>query len=66
MKGAALTAHEREEIPVSIENQESASAIVRRLGRGTSTITRQVKRSGGRERHSVVVCPSVTSTNCSR
>lgn len=51
MAGAALTAHEREEIRVGIENEESASSIARRLGRVTSTVTREVRRNGGREKY---------------
>ena len=52
MAGAALSAIEREEIGVGIENEESASEIARRLGRVASTITREITRNGGRARNS--------------
>lgn len=54
MAGAALSAHEREEIRVGIEVKESLSDIARRLERTPSTITREVKRNGGRLRYCAV------------
>jgi IS30 family transposase len=51
MAGAVLSAHEREEIRVGIETKESLSDVARRLGRVPSTITREVKRNGGRSRY---------------
>ena len=54
MAGAALNAHEREEIRVGIEVKESLSDIARRLERTPSTITREVKRNGGRHRYCAV------------
>lgn len=48
MPGSALSAHEREEIRVGIETEESMRSIARRLGRSPSTIAREVKRNGGR------------------
>ena len=54
MAGAALTAHEREEIRVGIEAKESLSDIARRLARAPSTITREVKRNGGCSRYCAV------------
>ena len=54
MAGTALSAHEREEIRVGIEVKESLSDIARRLGRTPSTITREVKRNGGRLRYCAV------------
>lgn len=54
MAGAALSAHEREEIRVGIEALESLSDIARRLDRHPSTVTREVKRNGGRVRYCAV------------
>jgi len=51
MAGAVLTAHEREEIRVGIEADESLSDIARRLDRAPSTVCREVDRSGGRRRY---------------
>ncbi|EQD72635.1 Integrase catalytic region, partial [mine drainage metagenome] len=54
MAGAVLSAHEREEIRVGIEVEESLSDIARRLGRVPSTVTREVKRNGGRSSYCAV------------
>ena len=54
MAGAVLSAHEREEIRVGLEAAESLSDIARRLGRCPSTITREVKRNGGRSSYCAV------------
>ncbi len=51
MAGAVLTAHEREEIRVGIEADESLSDIAGRLDRAPSTICREVDRNGGRHRY---------------
>jgi len=51
MPGSALSAHEREEIRVGIETEESVRSIARRLGRSPSTISREVRRNGGRSRY---------------
>jgi IS30 family transposase len=51
MPGAVLSVAEREEIRVGIEVKESLSDIARRLDRSPSTITREVKRNGGRRRY---------------
>lgn len=48
---AVLTAHEREEIRVGIEADESLSDIALRLGRAPSTVCREVDRKGGRHRY---------------
>ena len=54
MAGAVLRAHDRQKIHVGIEINESLSDIARRLDRAPSTITREVKRSGGRRRYCAV------------
>ena len=51
MAVVALDAHEREEIRVGLEAEESFRAISRRLGREPSTVMREVKRNGGRSHY---------------
>lgn len=46
-----LSIKEREEITVALQRGESFSGIARRLGRSTSTISREVNANGGRERY---------------
>lgn len=48
----SLAVREREQILLGIGRDESLTAIARRLGRSPSTITREVKANGGRERYS--------------
>ena len=47
-----LTIRDREQILLGINAQETMSAIARSLGRSPSTITREVKANGGRDRYS--------------
>lgn len=49
MPGTALTMEEREEISRGLVEDETFSAIARRIGRHTSTVSREVARGGGRE-----------------
>jgi len=51
MPGTALSAHEREEIRVGLEANDAFAVIARRLGRPTSTISREVATNGGRHRY---------------
>jgi IS30 family transposase len=48
-----LSVDEREQILRGLTQDESLSSIARSLGRSPSTITREVKANGGRERYSV-------------
>lgn len=51
MPGKRLTEEEREEIALGLASKESYRAIGRRLGRPASTVSREVKRHGGRRRY---------------
>lgn len=51
MPGARLCPREREEISRGVAEDKSFAAIARGLGRPTSTVSREVKRNGGRERY---------------
>ena len=53
MEGSAgrLSMTEREEIRAGLERRESFSAIAERLGRATSTVSREVGANGGRDRY---------------
>lgn len=46
-----LSLQEREEISIGLRRGESFSAIGRQLGRSTSTVSREVKANGGRDRY---------------
>jgi IS30 family transposase len=48
-----LSVHEREEILLGLNQDLSMRAIARALGRAPSTITREVKANGGRERYRI-------------
>jgi IS30 family transposase len=48
-----LSVHEREEILLGLNQGLSMRAIARALGRAPSTITREVKANGGRERYRI-------------
>ncbi len=54
MPGETLSLEERVEIEVGVAGEESAAAIACRLSRPTSTVTRELKRNGGRARYGAV------------
>jgi len=51
MPGKRLTEEEREEIALGLASEESYHVIGRRLGRPASTVSREVRRHGGRHRY---------------
>ena len=52
MSDAALSREEREEIRAGLERDESFGEIGRSLGRAKSTISREVRKNGGRKKYS--------------
>ena len=48
---ARLSAAEREEIRSGLDSGESFAGIGRRIGRATSTVSREVNANGGRDRY---------------
>jgi DNA-binding CsgD family transcriptional regulator len=49
--GSALSLSEREEISRGLSTKQSLRVIARQLGRAPSTISREVRRNGGRARY---------------
>jgi Transposase and inactivated derivatives, IS30 family len=56
LPGLALTGAEREEISRWLANGVSLRAVSRRLGRAASTVSREVRRHGGRRVYPCVRC----------
>jgi len=54
MPGVALSAEEREEIRVGIDRGDTLTEVALSLGRPTSTVSREVKRNGGRSSYCAV------------
>ena len=66
MPGVRLGLAEREEISKGIAQGEAFAAIARRLGRVTSTVSREVERNGGRGRYRAVAAQHQTRWRCRR
>lgn len=66
MPGEALSLEERVEIEVGVARRKSATSIAVRLGRQTSTVTRELERNGGRGRYKAVVADRRASEQRSR
>jgi len=66
MPGVRLGLVEREEIAIGIARGESFAGIARRLGRVTSTVSREVKRNGGPGRYRAVAAERDTRWRCHR
>lgn len=56
----ALTLQDRERVSRGLAAGESLRAIARALGRPVSTLSREVKRNGGRERYRAVIADETT------
>jgi len=54
MPGVRLGVEERQAIEVGLARGEPCVTLARRLGRPTSTVAREVKRNGGRERYRAI------------
>jgi len=66
MPGVRLGLVEREEISLGVARGESFAEIARCLGRVTSTVSREVKRNGGRGRYRAVAAERDTRWRCRR
>jgi IS30 family transposase len=63
MPGVVLSVDEREEIRVGLEVDESFASIARRLGRPTSTVSREVGRNGGVGRYRAAAAQRAAERN---
>lgn len=66
MPGVRLGVEERESIVLGLARQESFAQIGRRLGRPTSTVSREVKRNGGRDRYGAISAQRRARWACKR
>lgn len=66
MPGARLCRREREEISRGVAEGQSFASIARGLGRPTSTVSREVKRNGGRDKYRAWRAVAETAARCRR
>lgn len=66
MPGVRLELTDREEISIGIARGESFAVIAQRLGRPTSTVSREVHRNGGRGRYRAVGAERESRWRCRR
>ena len=66
MPGDRVGLTEREEISLGIARGESFAGVARRLDRPTSTVSREVKRNGGRGRYRAVAAEREARWRCRR